>query len=723
MGFLTPALLGGVALIAIPIALHLIMRRQSQQFLFPALQFVRQRRQANRRKLQLRHWLLLALRCFLIAAIAFALARPTLKANGRGDQGGPPAVALVVDNSLRMTYVRNGKTRMDEATELAGELVSKLPDDATVAVSDLSRASAGFAPDLTSAATRLHNLHTSADARPLADAVKEAIHLVDGQEDRRPEVFVFTDLSAAAWNAEATKQIATALAEAPDVRLYVVDVGVADPQNASLSPLEIRRSVLRPGVPLHIETTVAANLKGEPPLVELSLENEEGQLEKRSQQIAPLGADGTARVALEIADLSAGVRQGAVELAGSDPLPIDNRRYFTVEVRDPAKVLLVAQRPDDALFVREAIAPSLLKNAGRFATTVTTFDKLGELALEDYQAVVLLDPPALGDEVWSRLDEYAAAGGGVGVALGHNADFKKLNEEASQKLLPAKLLRISRDETYLRPNRLDHPLLLSLRQYAESIPWPALRVFSYWQLGDLASDAYIVATYANDDPAIIERAAGRGRVVVLTTPLSDPLEPEGRDTWNVLPSPEAAPWVFLALAEELVGYLAQDADQPLDFVAGETARIRLDPREQVANYVLRLPDGQAETRVAPAGEAELSVGVTDQLGNYRVTAGGQSRTLDHGFSVNAPAELSDLTRVKPDELLAALPPDRATLTNNLDSLLQYVDVGRSGRELYPYLLGLVVLIWSAEHLLSNRFYRQSYGPAAVGNLATAQPAP
>ena len=91
MGFLTPALLAGAALVAIPIVLHLVMRRQPRELTFPALRFVQQRREANRRRMQLRHWLLLALRCLLVAGLAVALARPTLKGDRPARQGRRPA--------------------------------------------------------------------------------------------------------------------------------------------------------------------------------------------------------------------------------------------------------------------------------------------------------------------------------------------------------------------------------------------------------------------------------------------------------------------------------------------------------------------------------------------------------------------------------------------------------------------------------------------------------
>jgi hypothetical protein len=302
--------------------------------------------------------------------------------------------------------------------------------------------------------------------------------------------------------------------------------------------------------------------------------------------------------------------------------------------------------------------------------------------------------------------EFASSGGGVGIFLGHNATGEReaFNAEAPQRLLPGKLKRISRDATYLRPRRLDHPALTGLRDYAEAIPWQACQVASFWQFDEPSGEAYVVAAYANDEPAIYERATGRGRVLVTTTPFSDPLQPEGREPWNVLP---AQAWPFVALCDQLVGYLAQAGDERLEYVAGETARIRLQPAQQVENFVLHLPDGQAMSRVATAGENELAVSITDALGNYRLTAGGQSQRLDRGFSVNVPPEVSELSRLEPKALTESLPKERVRLADNLEAVENYVNIGRSGRELYPWAIALVALIWGSEHLLANRFYKET----------------
>src|SRR3954452_10249607 len=78
MAFVNLSLLLGGVFVAIPVVLHLIMRQRPKQFIFPALRFIHERRLANQRRLQLRHWLLLALRCGAIGLFALALARPSV---------------------------------------------------------------------------------------------------------------------------------------------------------------------------------------------------------------------------------------------------------------------------------------------------------------------------------------------------------------------------------------------------------------------------------------------------------------------------------------------------------------------------------------------------------------------------------------------------------------------------------------------------------------------
>ena len=201
---------------------------------------------------------------------------------------------------------------------------------------------------------------------------------------------------------------------------------------------------------------------------------------------------GSQTVNFTVEGLQQGTHQGLIEIVGQDALDCDNRRFFTVEVKPAWRVLVAAPRPPEsrAWYLTEAVAPAMFRRSGRarFDCDVVSFEELPRTSLDDYAAVCLLDPAPLGADTWEKLANYASAGNGVAVFLGRNAETstEPFNSAAPQDLLAGKLLRISRrlqDNVYLAPRNAQHPILSELADY--SVPWSALPVFYYWQLGPL----------------------------------------------------------------------------------------------------------------------------------------------------------------------------------------------------------------------------------------------
>ena len=91
LGFLTPLFLAGLALLAVPVFIHLRRRHRSQVQAFPSLMFLRQIQQASLRQRRIRHWSLLALRSLALAALVIAFARPLFRGDAiaadRGSAG------------------------------------------------------------------------------------------------------------------------------------------------------------------------------------------------------------------------------------------------------------------------------------------------------------------------------------------------------------------------------------------------------------------------------------------------------------------------------------------------------------------------------------------------------------------------------------------------------------------------------------------------------------
>lgn len=720
MGFVTPALLAGAALVALPIVLHLIMRREAQKLTFPALRFVQQRRSVNQHRLRLRHLLLLALRCAIIALLAFALARPTLHGSAAaGKKDAPVATALVFDNSLRMQYEYENQSRLEQAKELAEWLLAQIPAESSLTIVDRAGRLRGQDLNRSVAELRVERLDLSADVRPMADALGDAMHWLEGKPEHRGEIYVFTDLAEEAWSAGELAAFRQQLDAAPGTNVYLIDVGAEQPQNVGLGSLRLSSEQLAPGGVLRLDADVTglappSGDDGEPQaLVELYVANETNTPEKRGQETVTLSSEQPAAVEFPLAGLSLGVHQGFVRLAASDPLPCDDVRYFTIDVRPPTKVLLVGNDEQDTLFLREALAPTAAVGVvpSKFSCEVMTFAEMERRPLTDYAAVFLIDPPPLSEPAWEALVDFADHGGGVGVFLGRNARRDEMNSEAAQKLLPAKLKWQSRDETYIRPVAVEHPAMGELRDLAD-VPWSQFPVFKYWELEGAAADVNVVASFANGKPALVERRIGNGRVLMLTTSVSDPAYD---DPWNLLPT-GTDPWPFLALANGIADYLAAAGETRLNYLAGQAVVLPLGPDEQVASYVLSLPDGNALRQSLAPGQTDLSVPSTEQLGNYRLRAGGQQEKLDRGFSVNLPAEQSRLQRTNAAEIVKALGEDRTRVARTTGEIEVRVGMARTGRELFPFLILLMALALAAESLLANRFYR---GATAAGSPRSA----
>jgi hypothetical protein len=780
MAFVNFSLIFGSLLLAVPIVLHLVMRQQPKQLVFPALRFIRQRQDANRRQLQLRHWLLLMLRCLAIALLAAALARPSVpsmalgnwmivgllaglllvgllfalalvqrrggaatigfgiasavlgvalvimlrvatapdRPSSIGDQRAPVAAVLAFDTSPRMQYQWQNRTRLEQAKEIASWLTRQLPAESEVAVVESRAGGTAFAVDLAAAERSIDRMETTGVPASLASVLERSIELAQGSSLARKEIYLFTDLTRGAWSSTSSTPLAQRLAQENDILLYVVDVGVDEPRNTMLGVPRLADEILPSSSELQVEIDVACTGPGETHTVTLYLEEptpglpliQDGQAELppeqlRAQQVVELGDDSARTLSFRLGSLPQGVLQGSLAISGQDGLALDNQRYFTVDVRSASPVLILAPQGVTTKFLTEAIAPYGFRETGRarYDCTVLEQTALPNVELDEYQAICLLDPEPIVPPDWERLTRYVEEGGGLGIFLGHNADTSSFNAPAAYRLLGGKLKRSWRStgDVFLTLHDLSHPVLAEFRSAATSVPWVNFPIFRHWTLSDFAPNARLVMTYNNNQAALLETSLGRGRGLVFTTPVSDPIRPAGRQAWNELPTGDNA-WPYFVLVNEMLKYLVDTGGERLNYLAGETARLPNSRDKYPERYQLFTPLDQPQD--VTASDGQIVVKFTEYPGAYRLK-GFRGESIVRGFSVNLPQSASELTRITRAELDEILGPDRFHFARNTDEIVVGVGQARLGREFYPLLVTLVALMLAVEHVLANRFYR------------------
>lgn len=783
--------LGG-AMAAIPVILHLTMRRRPKSITFPAVRFLVAKRETNQRSLNLRHWLLLALRILVLALLALAFARPSVASAVFGDwllagalglgaaltvalligavsqQRGPllitafsivlfllvgaglhrVALALqkgpkmllgdslapvsavfVFDDSPRMQYKAENKTRLEHAKELATKLLGQLPPDSEVAIlstrvrdnTSPTRIAAGFVPDLALAGRQI----TSIEFRPAStmpgDLIAEGLALLKDSKKARKEVYIFTDLALPSWPSDRLVEIRKEADKADQVGFFVVDVGVEKPTNLAIDSLVLSSDA--PATDSGIEIEVDVRNQGPAAKAQLRLEIEErdpkqwpilrdGKMavppsHNRGQQSLDLPEDGSRQLKFNLVGMPPGVYHGRVRFEQADALALDDEATFTFQSRQVDTFLIVA--PSD-------VAASLLSDAVslRYAGKIVTPEQIDSLDLSAFGAICLLDPPPLPEISWQKIESFVQAGGGLAVYLGHHAegpdskiDSRFVNSTV-EKLLPALPTRVARAPSDLSavPITYEHPILRPLRSVATSVPWDRMPIYYYWLLGAPVQDASVILRTSGSDTLYLERRiAGpegkAGIVLLMATPISDPLSPKGRPTWNEFPTGEDA-WPFVVLANESLDYLCSARRDKLNYPPAAPVSLLNDEKLFPDRYQLFTPRGAVSEVQARNGVVAISS--TNELGIFRLK-GTRGGPLTRGFSIRLAPGATDLARIEPKQLEEAFGKDRYQVARNLSEIEHSLTSARRGRDFYPMIVTLLALVFGLENLLANRFYR------------------
>ncbi len=121
-GFATPWMLGGLALGAIPIVIHLLHRQRYRETTWAAMRFLSAAIRRQSRRMRLEQWLLIAVRTLALLLIVLALAGPTtetLSAIAPG-QRPPSHRILMIDATPSMSAVNQDRSRFEQAQASVG---------------------------------------------------------------------------------------------------------------------------------------------------------------------------------------------------------------------------------------------------------------------------------------------------------------------------------------------------------------------------------------------------------------------------------------------------------------------------------------------------------------------------------------------------------------------------------------------------------------------------
>ncbi len=727
ISLLHAGLAAGAALAALPVILHLFMRQTPKHIVFPALRLIRQRQKKSRKRLRIKNWLLLLARAALIALMALALARPSLVTQATlGAEEVPTALGLVFDTSLSMGYrERPDKNLLDLAKERALEILKKLPDTSQVFVVDSADPGVPVALSPAAARKQIDGLALRAANRPLNAAVGQAYEGVAGSDRPRHEVYVLTDLARSSWNpSQPVEGLERIKKVKSGVSTFVLRLTPKGPHDVAVVAAEPSTSVAIRGEPVEVRAKLRSLGPATKRVAEFYLDDF-----KKDQKSVVLPANGEVEVRFQAPRLDPAIalHQGEVRVAGApDPLAFDDIRYFSFTVEPAKRVLIVSDRTIDSDFVAFALDPDLSLSPGTPRTcqversTPAAFAKLTADALMVYTGIFLLNVREPGGSAWESLNAYVRQGGGLVIGLGDLTRPESYNTGAAAGLLPATLVKPVKPSprtTFGKVADFTHPLFLAYRQQLDTL-LSAVPVFQHWAVKPSEGPGTrTLLSYVDGAPALIERTfrgPRTGRVLLWTTPLSRRTDTQSNAAWNEFP---LADWPFFHLMNQTVPYLAGSTADRRNYEAGEEVGLPNDPSRRFTNYSVLGPESKTPYRLSPPnGNEPLVVPAPQFIGQWKVTASGSDgKTATLGFSVNPPVQETESLPLETAQLNMLFGgKDGYKLADSPESLASIVKIAQVGREIFPWIMVLILMVVTAEGLLANRFYRESAPRSAVG---------
>ena len=124
MMFVYPLFLWTLAVVSIPIIIHLFNFRKYKKVYFSNVKFLRELKQESKSKSRLKEILILSARCLALIAIVFAFAQPVLKNKNNINYPGANAVSIYIDNSFSMLNINKQGTLFESAKKKAIDLIN-----------------------------------------------------------------------------------------------------------------------------------------------------------------------------------------------------------------------------------------------------------------------------------------------------------------------------------------------------------------------------------------------------------------------------------------------------------------------------------------------------------------------------------------------------------------------------------------------------------------------
>jgi len=669
MALIGPLFLLGLLGIGLPIWLHRLETQVTEREQFSTTRFMEPAKKRIHVQRKLKYLLLMALRIAFFVLLVLAFTRPVLFTS--------PDVTVTEDTThhvivMDTSFSMSADGSFDSALDQARDIINGMGSDDVASLYSASTGVTTIVPVTDNAADLLQGLDSLSPGNGKLDlgAMVTALNTLIEQSQANFILHVVSDFQQSGQAVRFADMIPDVINGRP-VSLDLVRVTTSDRANWAIDSVIVEdRANVVVGVRAYgvdADTSNPATLtllvNGEPAGEQAIIRNSEQLVFYTFENI--IFAEGDNRL-----DLS---------LSPNDNLAGDDVRHAVFDNSPPAPVLLLTSDPES---LGVTYITAALETAPRgYAVIPQDIGDLDTRTLQRYPWIVIEDIGAINPSLADGITDYINDGGSVFAAAG----------DLARGLSAVPVLDLAIGNTAVRREgrapitMIDssHPAL------AESAGWGSVNVQGLpIEAGD---DDRLLIAQGGDRPVLLERAIGRGRLMLLTAALDNsssdlPVKP-----------------VFVSFMAEAARYLSNE---------------NLLTREQAAESFLQLGQaGGASGQVFdPDGESLLSLSDTTRAQDIALNKTGFYQVFTPAgevlVAVNPDRRESDLTVMDVEVLQnwqnVVAGASSASTSSNTESVVDNNNDAEE-TEIWRIFLVLLALIVLAECVLGNQHLRVRTG--------------
>jgi len=409
MQFVFPAFLAALAVLAIPVIIHLFYFRRFKKVYFTNVRFLKEVKEETSNRQKLRNLLVLLMRCLAIAAMVLAFAQPFIPLSSEVKKG-ERAVSVYVDNSFSMNALSQNAPLLELAKQRARDIVNAfgVEDRFQILTNDFE----GRDQRLVSkedALNRIEEIRTSPASRDISKVLTRQQQCLNTGKQENKTAYVVSDFQTNIADVTAFRDTL--------IEVNLVPMRAVQERNVSVDSVWFESPVQILNQPANLLVKLSNRSDEEASEIRLSLRHD-GQAKPVGSISIPARQSRLDTVSFNI--LHPGWHEAKLSVTDY-PVQFDDDYYLTFYVAERINVLSVNGLQPNKYLDNAFLGAKYfrLDNANAGALDYSKFS--------NYQLIVLNELPAVSSGLANELKTFAQNGGNVLVFPSQTADLNSYN--------------------------------------------------------------------------------------------------------------------------------------------------------------------------------------------------------------------------------------------------------------------------------------------------------